>query len=116
MAFRPDLMATMLEDNPKMLGENLQSEYQNSTILANKSLVGKIRVNKTLNIKATLDIINKAWANYPGLQISEHGKNIFLFSFAKEEDKIDVLKRAHWFIMNQLLCIEEWLPHVLTKR
>lgn len=105
-------MAALLEDNPDVLCENLQTESQNNDVLVSKALVGKIRSNKVLNVKAATDIIANAWSNYQGLKITELGKNLFLFSFAREEDKVEVLKRAPWVIMNQLFCLETWLPQV----
>lgn len=65
-----------------------------------------------MNVKAAKDIISKAWANYLGLGITELGKNLFLFHFTREEDKKEVLKKAPWFTMNQLLVLETWHPHV----
>lgn len=59
-----------------------------------------------------LHIIANAWSNYWGLQITELEKNLFLFSFAKDDDRTEVLRKAPWFIMNHLLCLESWLPHV----
>lgn len=102
----------MLEDNPELLTEDLQPDTNNNGELANKALVGKIRANKVFNVKAMIDIISKAWVGFPGLQISELGNNMFLFSFAKKEDREDVLRKAPWFFMNQLMCLEVWLRHV----
>lgn len=35
---------------------------------------------------------------------------MFLFPFASEHHKDMVMKRAPWFIMNHLLCLESWNP------
>lgn len=71
-----------------------------------------MRSVKSYNIKAVKDVIANAWANYPGLQITEIEKNLFMFHFATEQHKEMVLKRAPWFIMNHLLCLETWNPMV----
>lgn len=105
-------MAANVIEDPELLCEVLQPAPQQNSELATKALVGKMRANKVLNAKAVKDIIVNAWAAYPGVQITELGKNLFLFNFATEEHKKEVMRRAHWFIMNQLLCLESWLPHV----
>lgn len=69
------LMAALLEDNPKVQFENLQSCRQNIEVLASKTIVGKIRANKILYVKASSDTIANAWSNYQGLKITELGKN-----------------------------------------
>lgn len=79
-------MAAMLEHNPELRTKALQPDTNNNVELANKALVGKIRADKVFSVKAMIYIISKAWVGFLGLQISELGNNMFLFSFAKKED------------------------------
>lgn len=105
-------MASLVEDDPELLCESLQAAPQQNSELTTKALVGKMIVNKVVNAKAIKDIFANAWSSYQGLQITDLGKILFLFNFAAEEHKTEVMRRASWFIMNHLLCLESWLPHV----
>lgn len=98
----------IVEDNLEVLGENILCKNQVNVMLAKRALVGKIRSTKVKNVKAAKEIIMKAWSNYSGVHISEQGQNQFLFNFNKEEDDEDVMRKALWFLMNQLLCLEFW--------
>lgn len=63
----------------------------NIVLLAHKSLVGKACTKKTLNKATIKDIISKAWIMYPDLHISDLGRNMFLFSFAREAHTKEVI-------------------------
>lgn len=112
MAASSSNMSPILEDDPEMLEEPLDPAPQNNNELMNRTLVGKMRSVKSLNTKAVKEVIANAWANYPGLQITEVDKNLFMFHFANEHHKEMVLKRAPWFILNHLLCLESWNPMI----
>lgn len=37
---------------------------------------------------------------------------MFLFTFNQEAEAVEVLKKAPWLIMNFLMCLDYWYPHV----
>lgn len=37
---------------------------------------------------------------------------MFLFYFNHEEEAVEILRRATWFVMNHLLCLEQWSPNI----
>lgn len=99
-------------EDPELLQEELISVNLQEEIISNATLVGCIRFVKIYNIKAVKEIMAKAWSSYSEIHISEVGKNMFLFSFQKNEDAIEVLRKCPWFVMSNLLCLEKWNPNV----
>lgn len=81
-------------DTPENLQEILIPAGTNSVDLAQRTLVGQLHTNKSQNRAATKSIIAKAWSAVHNLQISELGKNKFLFTFELENDCKDIMDRS----------------------
>lgn len=92
----------------------LVDNKQNSVEQAKRSLVGKFISDKMLNRGAVKIVVSKAWGEPEGLQISDLGPNIFLFTFKDCRDTLEVMRKGPWFIMNQLLSIQRWIPEVFV--
>lgn len=57
----------------------------------------------------------KAWERYDGVQVSDVGFNMFLFTFNQEEEAQEVLRKTPWFVMNRLISLQKWDSHVAMK-
>lgn len=77
---------------------------------AKRTLVGKFFSEKILNRGAVKTVVAQAWGEPDGLLISDMGPNIFLFTFKDKQEAMDVMQKGPWFIMNQLLNIQRWIP------
>lgn len=73
-----------------------------------KAVVGQVISNKVVNNKAFRSIMFKTWEEYKGLYITDMGDNRFLFTFPTVLDAEEVLNRAPWFVMNQVLSLQRW--------
>lgn len=79
-------------------------------LLAKRSLVGKVLTNKMLNRGAVKAILLKAWGEPDGVQVTDMGTNLFLFTFPTVKDTIEVATRSPWYVMNHLLSLQRWIP------
>lgn len=58
------------------------------------SLAGKILTEKSLNKGAVKNILCKAWDEPQEMEISDFGKNLFLFTFKSKVEADEVLKKG----------------------
>lgn len=96
----------------EILEEVLIPANPNNISIARRTLVGKIIANKAVNRAAAKDIIAKAWAEYDEVSVSDLGGNKFLITFDNENHSREAMRKAAWFIMNKLMCVEFWIPEV----
>lgn len=99
-------------DNPEELSEILIPASQNNVSIARRTLVGKLLTNRAMNHTSAKDVISKAWASYENLQITDLGKNKFMFTFAEEKHCREIMKKSPWFFLNHLMCIQFWISEV----
>lgn len=90
----------------------LDDEGLDQVVVPQHTLVGKIITDKLLHRGSVKNMLLKAWGDFQEVQIAEVGYNMLLFSFNNEEEVKDVLTRAPWFVMNKLISIQRWNPHV----
>ncbi|KAJ1411644.1 hypothetical protein SESBI_20959 [Sesbania bispinosa] len=90
----------------------LESDPLQSTLLAKRSLVKKILSQKPLNRGVVKSILIKAWENHGEFQITDMGKNMFLFSFGATHEVLEIIKKGPWYIMGHLLSLQFWVPDV----
>lgn len=88
----------------------LDEDKKVSVEIAKRTLVGKFFSDKLLNRGAVKTVVSKAWGEPDGLQISDLGPNTFLFTFKDDSTTVDIMRKGPWFIMNQLLNIQRWIP------
>ncbi|KAJ1420181.1 Zinc finger, CCHC-type [Sesbania bispinosa] len=88
----------------------LESDTIQSSLLAKRSLLGRILSQKPLNRGAVKNILAKAWEGYGDFQIIDMGKNLFLFSFSDKKEALEIIKKGPWFIMGFLLSLQFWVP------
>lgn len=96
--------------NREELEEVLIPANPNHIFLARRILVGKIISEKPVNRQVAKELIAKAWTEFDKLQISDLGTNRFLFTFEDEQHCQTTIKKAPWFIMNHLMCVQYWIP------
>lgn len=75
-------MSKSLDDETIQLGEDDETKLVHSQ----KALVGKIITWRILNKGAIKQMLLKAWELYDGVQVSDVGFNMFLFTFNREEE------------------------------
>lgn len=63
----------------------LEEERRNTEQSPQVTLVGKVITDRMLNKVAIKNMLMKAWGELDGLQVSDAGHNLFLFTFAKRE-------------------------------
>ncbi|KAJ1422118.1 hypothetical protein SESBI_13245 [Sesbania bispinosa] len=88
----------------------LESDSLQSTLLARRSLVGRILSRKLLNRGVVKSILAKAWDEYGDFQITDMGTNMFLFSFTKQKEVMQILPKGPWYVMGHLLSLQFWVP------
>lgn len=96
----------------EIMEEMMVPANQNNVSIARRTLVGKFIANKAVNKSAAKEVIAKAWSVYDKVWISDLGLNKFLFTFENEMHSRDVKRKAPWFFMNKLMCVEYWIPEV----
>lgn len=79
------------------------------------ALVGKVITDRSLNRGAIKNMLGKAWGNPEGLQVSDVGFNLFLFSFNNKEDALEVLNKTPWYVMNKLISLQFWNSQMSMK-
>lgn len=107
----PPLVCANLEE----LNEVLIPASVNNVELAKRTLVGQLYTTKAQNKAATKGIIAKAWSTFNNIQISDLGKNKFLFTFEVEKDCKEVMKRSPWYFMNHLMCLQYWNLSIIAE-
>lgn len=95
-----DALSRRDENEVEELTVELDQDRAESIDIAKRSLVGKILSGRLLNRGAVKTILSKAWGDLVGLQITDLGPNIYMFTFAEEKDVVEVMKRGPWFVMN----------------
>lgn len=93
----------------------LEEEGNNSVQQAQRTLVGKVLSEKSLNRGAIKHILSKAWGEPENLQMSDVGMNLFMFIFKEPEEAQVVLKNCPWYVMNKLLSLQQWTPQAVIK-
>lgn len=88
----------------------LESVEQEGVELAQRTIVGKVFSEKILNRGAFKTVVSQAWGVPDGLQISDLGPNIYLFTFKEKKESMEIMKRGPWFVMNHLLNLQRWIP------
>lgn len=101
-------------EDPEELTEIMVPAKPNNKGLATRSLVGKICSDKELNRNVVKEILNKTWGMFLGFHMTDLGRNMFLFSFSHELHSKEVMAKAPWYVMNQFLSLQFWLPEVPT--
>lgn len=80
---------------------HLEDEAEEQDQLVGRTLVGEILVERVLNRGAVKDILIRAWGNLQGIQVTGVGTNLFLFTFTKEEEALEVIKKEPWYVMGK---------------
>lgn len=90
----------------------LENEEQDNREEIQHALVGKIITDRLLNKGAVKNMLLKAWGNPDSVQVVDVGQNLFLFTFNTKGESVDILSKSPWFVMNKLINLQEWNPHV----
>lgn len=88
----------------------LADDTQDTVEQAKRSLVGKFFSEKISNRGEVKTVVSQAWGDPDGLQITDLGPNIFLFTFKDKRETVDIMKKGPWFVMNHLLNLQRWIP------
>lgn len=99
-------------ENPEIFNDILEEDNMQNNELAERALVGKIKASKIFNVNVVKEIVTKAWNASRNVHITELGQNMFLFCFPTTDEANEVLRKVLWFVMNQLLCLEQWHPQI----
>lgn len=105
-----DSLANSISKEYEEIMVELFDDKEDSVALAQRTLVGKFFSEKMLNRGAVKTVVSQAWGEPEGLQISDLGPNIFLFTFKDKMETVEVMQKRPWFVMNQLLNIQRWIP------
>ncbi|KAF7822884.1 TMV resistance protein N-like [Senna tora] len=79
------------------------------------SLVGRLFAEKQINKNTAFSMIKKGWNLKDEVSIMEVGTNLFLFSFANEDDYRRILKGRPWTILGSLLNIQRCSSRSIIK-
>lgn len=93
----------------------LEEEEEDSNHKAQRTLVGKVLSDKSLNRGAIKSILCKAWGDPDGLQVSDVGMNLFMFIFKVQDEVQEVLRKGPWYVMRKLVSLQQWTPHVVMR-
>lgn len=94
----------------------LEEEGDDVNLLqAQRTLVGKVQTNRSLNRGAIKHILSKAWGDPEGLSISDVGMNLFMFIFKKKEEAHEVIRKGPWYVMGKLISMQRWTHHAVMK-
>lgn len=91
---------------------HLEEEERQEEQEAQTTLVGKVITDRLLNKAAIKNMLIKAWGITVGLQVSDAGFNLFLFTFTNREDAQVVLDKTPWYVMNKLINLQWWDPQI----
>ncbi|KAL2939378.1 ATP synthase epsilon chain [Bienertia sinuspersici] len=88
------------EDSIEWVDKGLEEEQARVEL----GLVGKLWTNRNINVNAFISTIKNVWQTKNGVDISNIGKNLFVFQFYHWRDKARVLDGQPWhFDRNALL-------------
>lgn len=94
---------------------SLEEEGEDTCLLVNRALVGKVLSDKGLNRGAVKNILCKAWGDPEGVKVSDIGFNLFLFEFQKEEEAVEVVQKGPWYVMYKLVSLQKWTPQAIMN-
>lgn len=86
MAASSSNFQNVCQENPEELQHLLIPTASENVDLDKRTLIGQLLSSKTHNREVTKNIIARAWSATKNLQISDLGKNKFLFTFEDEKD------------------------------
>ncbi|OMO52105.1 reverse transcriptase [Corchorus capsularis] len=86
----------------------LSTEDEVNTKIKKHSLVGKTITERTIKIGPLRAILSKAWPLHDAMEIHELERNIFLFVFKSESDKVRVTQQSPWSVMENHLMLKDW--------
>lgn len=89
---------------------DLQPEEENSLELAKRTLIGKILTDKAINKNVMKSMLLKAWNIQTGVQMTDMGINVLLFTFKEEETTKRVYEEGPWNVMGNMLSLQQWAP------
>ncbi|KAJ4848710.1 hypothetical protein Tsubulata_033732 [Turnera subulata] len=72
------------------------------------TLVGRVIALKPTQCYLLNSLAPRIWGLKHALEVKEVGKNTFLFSFQKSEERNRVLKGGQWIFLGSLLIVKEW--------
>ncbi|KAH7842462.1 hypothetical protein Vadar_005596 [Vaccinium darrowii] len=85
---------------------DLEEESGVTGEISNLCLVGKIFIQKSLNIQAVSNILKVSWETRADFSITPWSNNVFLFHFKEVDDRDNILKEGPWSVMNNLLVLQ----------
>lgn len=94
----------------------LEEEENDTNMLhAQRTLVGKVLSDRSLNRGAIKNILSKAWGDPEGLQISDVSMNVFMFIFKHKEEAHEVIRKGPWYVMGKLVSLQQWSHQAVMK-
>lgn len=96
------------EDEREPVVEKLIPATKSNIEYSLRAVVGQIISDRVLNKKAVNNTMFKTWEEYKDLYIIEMNDNKFLFTFPSVKAAEEVLEKAQWFVMNQVLSLQRW--------
>ena len=72
------------------------------------TLVEKILVEKILNRRGVMGILQNTWSKKEVKVIKELGVNLFAISFWSKQSKEDALEKGSWSVMGYCLNMKKW--------
>lgn len=98
--------------DPEATTVDVDLECDDSLDLATRTLVGKILPARFINKGAVNAIFSRAWGNPVGLKITEMGTNMLMFTFEDKKEAMEVIRKGHWYVMNNLVSFQYWIPNI----
>ncbi|KAJ1426315.1 hypothetical protein SESBI_10332 [Sesbania bispinosa] len=110
-----------MEDSELMAIPTKNIEHEDITIqldsneleglqLVRRTLIGKVLSDKVLNRGTVKRILLKEWASPSEIHVTDMGVNSFLFTFAHNEEAIELLQKDPWYIIGSLVSLQCWVP------
>ncbi|KAK9276978.1 hypothetical protein L1049_006517 [Liquidambar formosana] len=87
----------------------------NALNATNLSEVGKLIIDRSVNLNTVRAIASKAWNISGGLIITPLAINTFLFGFIKESDLRRIFNTGPWCMVGAHLVLIAWYPSLLLK-
>lgn len=84
------------------------ANIQGSEVMCEKSLVGRIFGEFSINYTGLKHTMTKLWYEKGELKVIELKHQMYQFVFTKEEERKQVLDKRPWNFDNQLLVIHPW--------
>ncbi|OMO91045.1 Endonuclease/exonuclease/phosphatase [Corchorus capsularis] len=86
----------------------LSAEDEVNLKVKRHSLVWKAITEKTIKLGPLRAILSKTWPLNEAMEVHELERNIFLFVFKSESDKVRVIQQGPWSVMESHLLLKEW--------